>query len=377
MKTGLYIHIPFCRQKCLYCAFYSVAARAGEYTRTYAGALLREAAYFKARFFAGRKAEIATLYIGGGTPSLLPVPFYTDLIERLHCIFDLSALEEVTFEANPEHLSSAYLADLYRYTPVRRLSIGVQSFSDADLKILNRRHSAQEALDAVENARRAGFENLSIDLIYGLHPDGEPTSWQDNLETLKSLQLPHFSAYALTVEPGTMLERRLASGKLAIAEEEQVEREYFQLQEFASENGYEAYEISNYARNSAYGLHNRNYWRDVPYIGLGAAAHSYLGEERHWNPASVQDYIQDPVSGKQGECLSERDRYHEYVMTALRTVWGIEQEKIAAFSEPLRLEFYRRAEKEIKCGNLQRKGGAYVVPAARRLLTDGIASSFF
>lgn len=377
MKTGLYIHIPFCRQKCLYCAFYSVAARAGEYAEAYAGALLREAEYFKEHFFAHRKAEIATLYIGGGTPSLLPVPFYAALLEKLQRVFDLSELEEVTFEANPEHLSPEYLADLYRHTPVRRLSIGVQSFSDADLKLLNRRHSAQQALDAVENARRAGFENLSIDLIYGIHPAAEPSSWQGNLEILKSLQLPHFSAYALTVEPGTMLERKLASGKMAVAEEEQIEKEYFRLQEFAAVNAYEAYEISNYARKGAYGLHNCNYWRDVPYVGLGAAAHSYLGEERHWNPASVQAYIQDPVSGKQGERLQERDRYHEYIMTALRTVWGVAQEKIAAFSEPLRQEFYQRAEKEIKCGNLQRKGDAYRVPPARRLLTDGIAAAFF
>lgn len=377
MKTGLYIHIPFCRQKCLYCAFYSVAACAGEYAEAYAEALLREAEYFRERFFASQKAEIATLYIGGGTPSLLPVPFYAGLLEKLHRTFDLSGLEEVTFEANPEHLSLAYLTELYRQTPVRRLSIGVQSFSDADLKLLNRRHSAQQALDAVENARRAGFENLSVDLIYGIHPDGMRSTWQDNLETLKSLQLPHFSAYALTVEPHTMLERRLASGKMAIAGEERVEKEYFQLQEFAARNAYEAYEISNYAQNGAYGLHNRNYWRDVPYVGLGAAAHSYLGDERHWNPASVRDYIQDPVSGKQGERLQERDRYHEYIMTALRTVWGVRQEKIAAFSEPLRQEFYQRAEKEIKCGNLQHKGDAYVVPPDRRLLTDGIAASFF
>ncbi|MCM1168973.1 MAG: radical SAM family heme chaperone HemW [Bacteroides sp.] len=375
--TGLYIHIPFCRQKCLYCAFYSVAARQEEYKEAYAEALVKEAEYFKEHYFAGNPAMVSTLYIGGGTPSLLPVSFYTDLLERLSARFDLSALEEVTFEANPEHLSSAYLSDLYRYTPVRRLSIGVQSFADADLKALNRRHSGAEAVQAIENARIAGFENLSIDLIYGIHPEEAHSTWTDNLNRLQSLNLPHFSAYALTVEAGTMLERRLAMGKMRIAGEEGIEKEYFQLQNFAEKNGYEAYEISNYARNGAYGMHNRNYWRDIPYIGLGAAAHSYIGSERHWNPGSVQAYIADPAAGKERERLSERDRYHEYIMTALRTRWGVEEKKIAAFAPALREEFHRRAENEIKCGNLQRENGAYTVPPAKRLLTDGIASSFF
>ncbi|MCM1531633.1 MAG: radical SAM family heme chaperone HemW [Bacteroides sp.] len=375
--TGLYIHIPFCRQKCLYCAFYSVAARQEEYREAYAEALVKEAEYFKEYYFGGKPATVSTLYIGGGTPSLLPVSFYTELLEKLSARFDLSALEEVTFEANPEHLSAAYLSDLYRYTPVRRLSIGVQSFADADLKALNRRHSGAEALQAIESARAAGFENISIDLIYGIHPETGHSTWPDNLNRLQSLDLPHFSAYALTVEAGTMLERRLAMGKMRIAGEEGIETEYFQLQEFASRHGYEAYEISNYARHGAYGMHNRNYWRDIPYIGLGAAAHSYIGSERHWNQASVQAYIADPVGGKERECLSERDRYHEYIMTALRTRWGVEEEKIAAFAPALREEFRQRVENEIKCGNLQRENGAYTVPPAKRLLTDGIAASFF
>lgn len=375
--TGLYIHIPFCRQKCLYCAFYSVAGLQEDYMEAYAGALIREASYFKTHFFQERRTEISTLYIGGGTPSLLPVSFYVGLWERLQDLFDFSSLEEVTFEANPEHLHAGYLTDLYRNTPVRRLSIGVQSFSEADLRILNRRHDGQDALRAVENARHAGFENLSIDLIYGIHRDKEMSTWQDNLKILETLHIPHFSAYALTVEQGTMLERKLKAGKMCIAGEELLEEEYFQLQDFAARNGYEAYEISNYAWNGKYGRHNCNYWRDVPYIGIGAAAHSYIGNERHWNPASVREYMEDPVAGKCGERLSERDRYHEYVMTALRTRWGVEELKLATFSDGLQKEFYRQAEKEIRCGNLQHTGNAYTVPTGKRLLTDGIAASFF
>lgn len=308
---------------------------------------------------------------------MLPVSFYAGLLEKIGALFDLSALEEVTFEANPEHLGADYLRDLRHYTPVRRLSIGIQSFSEADLKMLNRRHTVREALDAVENARKAGFENLSVDLIYGLHPQGGLSTWQDNLSCLKTLNLPHFSAYALTVEPKTALEKKIAAKKLAIASDEQIEREYFRLQEFAAENDYEAYEISNYAKPGAYAIHNCNYWRDVPYIGLGAAAHSYIDGQRHWNPSSLREYISDPIGGKQGERLTERDHYHEYIMTALRTQWGVEENRMEGFSESLRQEFYARAENEIKCGNLLRQGNAYIVPAAKRLLTDGIASSFF
>ncbi len=377
MKTGLYIHIPFCLRKCLYCAFYSVPARSPEQAGDYKEALLREAAYFKERHFAGARERIGTLYVGGGTPSLLPVSFYSELFDGLQASFDFSCLEEVTFEANPEHLSLPYLHDLYLYTPARRLSIGLQSFSEADLKFLNRRHDARQAVEAVENARKAGFENISVDLIYGLHPEDSVSTWQENLKCLRDLHLPHFSAYALTVEPGTMLERKLASGGLQVAGEEQVEREYFQLQDFAARNGYEAYEISNYARDGAYALHNRNYWRDVPYVGLGASAHSYLAGERHWNPSSVQAYMDDPVAGKQGEKLSERDRYHEYVMTALRTIWGVEESRIEAFSPALREEFRLRAGQEVAQGNLLHGKGTYVVPSSKRLLTDGIATAFF
>lgn len=375
MKAGLYIHIPFCRSKCLYCAFYSVPTREVSQATDYQRALLKEAAYFKAR--CAEKIQVQTLYIGGGTPSLLPVSFYAQLWENLQKFFDFSPLQEVSFEANPEHLSQEYLQDLFRYTPVRRLSIGVQSFSDADLKMLHRHHNAHQALMAIEHARKAGFENLSIDLIYGLHAQDSISTWKQNLQRLQSLQVPHFSAYALTVEEGTALEKKLSLAQMQVADEEQIEREYHRLQDFAAQNGYTAYEISNYAKEGAYAKHNCNYWRDVPYIGLGASAHSYIDNERHWNQSSVQDYIRDPIAGKRGETLSEEDRYHEYVMTALRTIWGIDKAKIDTYSDWLREKFYRRLENEIKCGNLQQIGNTYSIPADKRLLTDGIAASFF
>ena len=376
MSVGLYIHIPFCRRKCSYCAFYSVARPAVSW-ETYLAALLREADYFMAHYFSSRPIPVKTLYIGGGTPSLLPVSFYEKLYEGLSAKMDFSAVEEVSMEANPEHLSLDYLHDIFRYTPIRRLSVGVQSFHDADLKLLNRRHTGEEDLKAVENARKAGFENLTVDLIYGLHPEGEVSFWKDNLRTLRSLQLPHFSAYALTVEPHTPLARKVEGRQIAVAGEAVLESEYFQLQEFARNNGYEAYEISNYARNGAYSIHNRSYWQDVPYVGLGAAAHSYIGRERHWNVRDLAAYVADPMAGKEAEQLTEEDCYHEYVMTALRTVWGVEEKKIACFSAALQKAFYHCAEIQEKAGNLVRTGNAYVIPSSRRLLTDGIAAEFF
>ncbi len=377
MNVGLYIHIPFCRRKCSYCAFYSVANPSAARPESYREALLREYDYFQTHYFESEPVSVQTLYIGGGTPSLFPVSFYQELFESLAVRMDFSDMQEVSMEANPEHLTLDYLRDLYDYTPIRRLSIGVQSFNDADLRFLNRRHSGQEAERAIENARKVGFDNLTVDLMYGLHPERERSFWTDNLHRLQSLQLPHFSAYALTVEPGTALSRKIEIKQTRIADEDVLESEYFQLQEFAWKNGYEAYEISNYARNGAYSRHNCNYWRDVPYIGLGASAHSYIGDERHWNVCDVATYMADPVVGKQAERLREEDRYHEYVMTALRTIWGVEQKKIEMFSPVLQQAFHQCAERQEKAGNLVRRGSAYVVPFSRRLLTDGIAAEFF
>ncbi len=374
---GLYIHIPFCRRKCAYCAFYSVAGQEGSKAEAYGQALLEEAGQVFARRYGSEKPLIGTLYAGGGTPSLLPVGFYVRLLAGLSEFFDLSRLQEATFEANPEHLAPAYLEELRDRTPFGRLSIGVQSFFDDDLALLNRKHTGKEALLSVENARKAGFSDISVDLIYGLHARGSDSHWRENLRILASLQLPHFSAYALTVEPGTLLEKRFSRGQARIAGELLLEEEYFCLQDFAGSQGYEAYEISNYARPGKYALHNTNYWRGVPYIGLGASAHSFFGNERRWNPASLPDYLADPAGEKEGEMLEAEDLYHEYVMTALRTQWGVDMNELSRFPLPLRREFLARAARQVEIGNLRVDGGRYVVVPARRLLADGIASDFF
>ena len=378
-KPGLYIHVPFCRRKCLYCAFFSVAAFDAGRVEDYRRALCHEARNQVVRYFGGERIPVATLYVGGGTPSILPVAFYASLFRALEDVFDFSALEEVSFEANPEHLGLDYLRDLRNYTPVRRISIGVQSFHDQDLKVLNRCHDAKDALAAVENARKAGFENLSVDLIYGLW-GGEETalaSWRENLSWIARLGLPHFSAYALSLEPGTLLWQKVEQGRYRMAPDEEVEREFFCLQEFAHRQGFEHYEISNLAKPGFESLHNSNYWRDLPYLGLGASAHSYIGRERFWNTSRLPDYLQDTEAGKGREFLSEEDNYHEYVMTALRTLRGVEPERLERFSPALQAAFGRQAALECNRGNLVIENGMYRIPDSKRLLTDGIASEFF
>lgn len=377
MNPGLYIHIPFCRRKCAYCGFFSRAGLTPEVQAAYGKALLREAAFVSRSEYGGAVVKPETLYIGGGTPSLLPVDFYAGLLDALSEFFDFSDLREATFEANPEGLSEDYLRGLYHHTPIRRLSIGIQSFFDEDLKRLNRGHTGREALQAVENARKSGFENLSVDLIFGLYDQEEKSHWKENLATLNALCVPHFSAYALTVEPGTLLEKQLEKGMLKIADEDLLEKEYLYLQRFAQEAGYEAYEISNFARAGQYAVHNTNYWRARPYVGLGASAHSFFGSRRVWNAADLAVYMADPVGSRQGETLSEKDLYHEYVMTALRTIWGVEKDALRRFSPSVQADFARQAARQCGLGNLEPTPKGYRVPESRRFLTDGIAVEFF
>ena len=377
MNPGLYIHIPFCRRKCAYCGFFSRAGLTAEIQAAYAKALLREASFVSRSEYGGAVVKPETLYIGGGTPSLLPVDFYADLLEALSEFFDFSNLREATFEANPEGLSEDYLRGLYQHTPIRRLSIGIQSFFDEDLKRLNRGHTGQEAVQAVENARKSGFENLSVDLIFGLYDKEQQSRWKENLARLAELSVPHFSAYALTVEPGTLLAKQLEKGMVRIADEVLLEKEYLYLQQFARETDYEAYEISNFARAGKYAEHNTNYWRARPYVGLGASAHSFFGNRRVWNASDLTAYVTDPVGSRQGETLSEKDLYHEYVMTALRTVWGVEEESLRRFSPSLQADFARQAGRQCRLGNLEPTPKGYRVPDSRRFLTDGIAVEFF
>ena len=334
----LYLHIPYCHRKCTYCAFYSVVTAGG--TQEYVDALCLE---LRRRSHC-MEHSLRTVYFGGGTPSLLPVAQLAQIIDTIRSCYDVSDLEEVTIEANPEDLTRDYLSDLRRLSFVDRVSVGIQSFHDGDLRLLNRRHDSRQAREAVENVVATGFERLSVDLIYGL-PGQTSEDWLYNLAQLEGLPVGHLSAYALTVEEGTMLHQQIGQGRVKPCNEETLLSHYNALLRWAEEHDFHQYEISNFARPGQRAVHNSRYWNRTPYLGVGAAAHSFDGCRRRWNVADAQRYIGSVMSGPidhEEEEISLKDAYNEYLMTALRTVEGIDKSLIAApFVDRLRCDIQR------------------------------------
>lgn len=315
----IYIHIPYCHRKCTYCAFYSTVTAADK--QGYVDALCHELTLRSNEML----TQIQTIYLGGGTPSLLEPAQLAQVVDTLRQHYNTTALQEVTLEANPEDLTAEYLKALHDLDFVNRISIGVQSFSDADLQMLNRRHSAAQSIEAVQNAHDAGFDNISIDLIYGL-PGQSTDDWGLNIQQLMQLPVNHLSAYALTVEEGTMLHSQMAQGRLTPADECTVIAQYDMLLRETEAHGLKQYEISNFAKEGYHSRHNSRYWNRTPYLGVGAAAHSFDGQRRRWNIADAEQYVSQVMKHQvywNSEVLTEKDAYNEYLMTALRTVEGI------------------------------------------------------
>ncbi|MCL2413392.1 MAG: radical SAM family heme chaperone HemW [Bacteroidales bacterium] len=325
--AGTYIHSPFCRQKCGYCNFFSISNI--EKKLQYVESLISEIVLRQNEY----DEPIETIYFGGGTPSLLDIREIVKIFETLQNQFSFAENMEITFEGNPESLTKNYLENLRNYTPINRLSIGVQSFFEKDLEYLNRKHAPKQAIESIENAKKNGFKNLSIDLIYGI-PTLTNEMWEENLRTFFSLDISHLSAYALTVEPNTFLDQQIRrDGTRSLSEvevlaptEEQIEQHYLILREQLKSHGFEAYEISNFCKNKQYSKHNSNYWSGSKYYGFGASAHSFSGTSRSWNAADVDAYISAINQGllpNETEILTKEMQYNEYVMTAIRTRWGI------------------------------------------------------
>jgi oxygen-independent coproporphyrinogen III oxidase len=320
--AGIYIHIPFCRQACHYCDFYFTVSpqRKAEFVT----ALLHEIALTR-DYLSGE--PITTIYFGGGTPSQLPASAIARILEQIHRYHD-TQLVEVTLEANPDDLSAMSLAELKTLQPLglNRFSIGVQSFREEDLRYMNRAHSATEAIDAVRRAQDIGFETLSLDLIYGT-PTMNDEQWLYNLDTYLSLAVPHLSAYALTVEPRTQLHRDITKGISTGPDQAIGSAQYDILMDVLRTAGYDHYEISNFSLPQRHAIHNTNYWRGVPYLGLGPSAHSYNGASRRWAVRNLKTYI-DSLAIQQlpyeQETLTAAQCANEYIMTALRTMWGME-----------------------------------------------------
>lgn len=314
--AGLYVHIPFCKKRCLYCDFFSTTLL--ERRKAYVDALLRE--------IAARKEEagaIRTIYLGGGTPSTLDA----EDIQRILRAIGTEQATEITMELNPGDATETYLKQI-RAAGINRLSIGIQSFQDELLTLIGRRHTAAQALTAVSMAQQAGFDNLSIDLMYAL-PTQTMEQWKADIETALRLNVQHISSYGLMYEEGTALTRQMESGQLQAIDEDTENAMYDYLCERLQEAGFVHYEVSNFALPGYEAQHNSNYWNGTPYVGIGAGAHSYIGVERSWNPDDLETYIRGDFQ-RASEILTERDCYNERIMLGLRTAKGVAKQDIRA-----------------------------------------------
>ena len=317
--AGIYIHIPFCSQRCSYCNFFSVVSI--NLLNEVIDAIIKE---FSIRKDYLKNEPVQTIYFGGGTPSLLTIQQIEKLLNTIYKNFPVEKNAEITFEANPDDLTEKYLSDLKKLG-INRLSIGIQSFDDNKLKILNRRHNAFQAVEAVRVAQRSGFNNISIDLIYGL-PFQSLIEWENDLDKAFSLPIQHLSAYALTFEEKTLLLKQKEKKLIEPADEELVIKMYELLLNKSNQNGFDAYEISNFSLPEFYSRHNSSYWTQNPYLGIGPSAHSFNGFSRQWNVASIHKYIEGIMKNNsffEQEILSLQDRYNEYVLLGLRTKNGI------------------------------------------------------
>lgn len=372
--AGIYLHIPFCKRRCHYCNFYALASE-----RSRPEFVERILAEIDSRkdYLAGQ--EIGSIYFGGGTPSLLSAEELNRIFERLDIHFKLESHPEITLEANPDDISEEWIRKL-RDTPVNRISMGVQSFRDEDLRYLNRIHTATDAINAVKHLQDSGYHNLTIDLIYGI-PGLTLPAWEENLDTFFSLQLQHLSAYALTVEEKTPLHVMIAKKKMQAPDENAVVGHFRKLQELSDKQGYLHYEISNFAREGHYSRHNTIYWTGGHYLGLGPSAHSFNGHSRRWNISSIKKWIENPDNFSENfeeEILSQEQRYNEYVMTSLRTMWGCSLAMVrTAFGEDYAVYLIQEAKPHMLTEKLLLKNDTLFLSAKGKLFADGIASDLF
>lgn len=318
--AGIYIHIPFCKKRCTYCDFYTEVAP--KFIPSFVDCIVKELQIRKEYL---QNASINTIYFGGGTPSILNAEQFNHIFKTIYGLFSVNKDAEITFEANPDDLSVEYLHEI-KNLPFNRISIGIQSFDDEDLKRINRRHTGVEAIQAVKNAQSAGFDNISIDLIYGL-PFQTNDAWEKQLDIALSLNVQHISSYGLTYEEGTALWKQREKGKVTPVDDETMNAMYLLLVEKTKQHNFEAYEISNFALPGFRSRHNTSYWKQEPYLGIGPSAHSYNLISRQWNVASIKEYISAiETNGAffEIEELTANDTYNDYVMVSLRTADGVD-----------------------------------------------------
>jgi oxygen-independent coproporphyrinogen-3 oxidase len=370
--AGIYLHIPFCKQACHYCDFHFSTSlkRKSEMIQAIADELML------------RKNEISetveTIYFGGGTPSLLTIVEIQFLVNTIQENFEVTELPEITLEANPDDLTEEKILELAD-SPINRLSIGIQSFFEDDLKFMNRSHSASESKDCLSVANRH-FENITIDLIYGV-PNMSIEKWKENLKITFDFGVNHISSYALTVEPKTALDVFIKSGKLPPLDEQLASDHFDILVEETKKNGFVHYEISNFGKPDFFSKHNTSYWQGKQYLGVGPSAHSFKGKERSWNVSNNAKYIksiQDKILPREVEKLSLNDQFNEYIMTGLRTIWGVSLEKVRQeYGETYKLHLLNEVEGYQRMGLLEINNNIVIATQKGKFLVDGIASELF
>jgi len=371
--AGIYIHVPFCLKICYYCDFYKTGN--SNLIEPYIKSLLAEIG-FRKDFL---NENVGTIYFGGGTPSILPVYFLEKIIDTICSIYKVCSDSEITLEVNPDDVNEEYLKQLIKLG-ITRLSIGIQSFNDRILTFLNRRHNSETAINAIIFAQNTGFENISGDLIYGI-PGQEIADFENDLKMIESLKIVHLSAYHLGIEEGTYFGRLKKAGKLQeIKEQKSVD--FFNLISEWSENvGFEQYEISSFAKDGKYSIHNRNYWFNIPYLGFGPSAHSYNGVNRFYNITSLKEYLKNFESGyltQDKDILNVKDRYNEYLLLRLRTKWGIDLDEIERlFSHSFYTHTLRIFSKYNDSDYLRKKNSIIYLTKSGFFVSDFIIREFF
>lgn len=369
--AGVYIHIPFCKRKCHYCDFYKTLDT--DMTDSFLAALGNEI-LLQGNYLEQNKLE--TIYFGGGTPSVLSAKQIENILGQLDDVFDLSGIAEISLEANPDDINKSYVMDLKK-AGIDRISLGIQSWDDRVLQFLNRRHRSDEAEKALASIMDSGIENISVDLIYGI-PGVTIKQWTESLRKTLDFDIKHLSAYHLTIEPNTVFGKMKKAGEIEEIDEGESENQYRVLTRLCNKHGYLHYEISNFCKEGYISTHNTNYWRQKPYLGLGPSAHSYNGGSRQWNVSDLGEYLRS-INNNEIPCtiemLTTRDRYNEYVMTSLRTMWGINLDFIEEnINKESRDYLNNLATRFVKYGMMKKNGNQLTLTDQGKMISDNIIS---
>jgi oxygen-independent coproporphyrinogen-3 oxidase len=371
--AGIYIHIPFCKKLCFYCDFFHVITT--ENNSSFIDALLNEATLRKEYL---ENEPVSTIYLGGGTPSVFSVKDLGTILNHIHKEFRVTDDCEMTIELNPDDVQPAYLEGLRNHN-INRISLGIQSWRDSDLKMLNRRHDSAQAITALKDTLNAGFENVTIDLIYGI-PGMSQKDWESNLDFSFSFGIKHLSAYHLTFEPGTVFAKMLMKGTISEIDENDSAAQFNILIQKAESAGFVQYEISNFGKPGYFSIHNSNYWKQVKYLGLGPSAHSFNGYSRQWNIRDLKGYIKCVNTGKsffESEELDIKKRFNEYIMTSLRTMWGIDLEYVEKMFEKEGYDYVVNLSGKFRnYGLMKLEKNSLVLTNQGKLISDNIISEF-